>query len=512
MPGRGPLDGDPEVDKLIELWSLGVLAAKTLREIAAAAMLVAPRPAMGELASLSPGHEHRDLTRKLGVGQNNIPKPCMVTLPLKVENTKPEQTIDAPYPILFPHELLANMYLEHREEFDKYCLGDMALADFWSCFNESDPRLAGHPLCSVPDYQNKVVPLRLHGDGVPVAKRRGRSLDVMSLSSMTGFRGGSTWDSKWLVFAMVDGAKVKANSRGRSTMSEVWPVLVWCFQVLLSGVWPSKDWLRRPFEGWRWDRRGLPFAGGFRFAVFQIAADLDYLCNYLGLQHFGNAMAPCFLCHGNRTTRPISDLRITAAWRDCLVDRAAWFLADKSPIFSDPRVGINVFHVQFDIMHLMDLGICQHIGASVIYLLISDCNLRGSFDTKAGLVWNRMKRAYVELGTPVGERLPESLYSRMFEVSGRTRSPKDFPQLHCKAAMARHAMPALRLVVRELLDWAPDAMQSSADMSVLGIYRQSWKTYPCSTIAVSPTTSSFGTQRLLSCTSVCWKWVRTTRH
>ena len=42
----GPLDGDPEVDKLVELWSLGVITAKTVHEIAAAAVLVAPRPAM----------------------------------------------------------------------------------------------------------------------------------------------------------------------------------------------------------------------------------------------------------------------------------------------------------------------------------------------------------------------------------------------------------------------------------------------------------------------------------
>ena len=63
----GHLDGDPEVDVLIEFWSLGVISAKTLQAIAAVAVLVAPSPAMNELASLSNVHLHRDLTRKLVV-------------------------------------------------------------------------------------------------------------------------------------------------------------------------------------------------------------------------------------------------------------------------------------------------------------------------------------------------------------------------------------------------------------------------------------------------------------
>ena len=48
----------------------------------------------------------------------------------------------------------------------------------------SRTRLAGHPLCFIPDYKNKVVPLRLHGDGMPAA--RGDSLDVLSLGSVVG--------------------------------------------------------------------------------------------------------------------------------------------------------------------------------------------------------------------------------------------------------------------------------------------------------------------------------------
>eukprot|EP00974_Lingulodinium_polyedra_P094762 9184785-Lingulodinium_polyedra.AAC.1 len=108
---------------------------------------------------------------------------------------------------------------------------------------------------------------------------------------------------------MVDGAKLKQREHGASTMDRVWAIIQWCFRVLLSGRWPAVDWERKPFTGWRWERRGQSLAGNYRFAVFEIACDLDYACNYLSLQHFGHGTHPCFRCRGNRTTLPISDLR-----------------------------------------------------------------------------------------------------------------------------------------------------------------------------------------------------------
>ena len=50
--GTGPLDGDAEVDVLLELWSLGLMSALLLQTIAQAACLVAPRPAMKRLSHI----------------------------------------------------------------------------------------------------------------------------------------------------------------------------------------------------------------------------------------------------------------------------------------------------------------------------------------------------------------------------------------------------------------------------------------------------------------------------
>ena len=64
--GTGPLDGDAEVDVLLELWSLGLMSALILQTIANAACKVAPRPAMERLSHIGAagnvrGNAHRDL-------------------------------------------------------------------------------------------------------------------------------------------------------------------------------------------------------------------------------------------------------------------------------------------------------------------------------------------------------------------------------------------------------------------------------------------------------------------
>ena len=53
----------------------------------------------------------------------------------------------------------------------------------------------------------------------------------------------------------------------------------------------------------------------------------------------------------------------------------------------------------------------------------------------------------------------------MFEGCKRTSKG---PQLVSKAAVARHTMPALRMMMQDLLDWAPDSMESPEDIKVCG--------------------------------------------
>ena len=105
--------------------------------------------------------------------------------------------------------------------------------------------------------------------------------------------------------------KPKAEDPATSTMHKIWQILLWSFGCLVKGVWPYADWAGRLFtEDYLPEaakNAGLPLCGGYRFAVWQLSADLDYLSNFLELRHF-NSLTPCAshvgvtaaLCRGQR--------------------------------------------------------------------------------------------------------------------------------------------------------------------------------------------------------------------
>ena len=99
-----------------------------------------------KLVSLSSGQFHCDLIRKLGLGSNVKTKPFLVVLPFR-DRLRMKPSIHVP-----THEFLASTFASG--EFRKY---------FSHHVGQSNACLAGHPLCSIPDYKHKVVPLRLHG-------------------------------------------------------------------------------------------------------------------------------------------------------------------------------------------------------------------------------------------------------------------------------------------------------------------------------------------------------------
>ena len=161
---------------------------------------------------------------------------------------------------------------------------------------------------------------------------------------------------------------------------------MWELEVLTKGEWPSHDWDNHRLTGWRWDRRGQRLCGKYHFPTFMLACDLDYSCNYLDLQHFNDAVQPCFRCRCNRTTSPHTDLRPNANWRGLQITMLMWFFTEKHILFSNSRVGLNLFHVTLDTLHMMDLGIDQDIAASIILLLIWEIGLPGNFDERSHAV------------------------------------------------------------------------------------------------------------------------------
>ena len=98
------------------------------------------------------------------------------------------------------------------------------------------------------------------------------------------------------------------------------------------------------------------------------------------------------------------------------------------------------------------LGIIQHICGSIIYLLVFDTGLPGHCQTMAETIWQQLVAAYEALGTAAGERLPHAVFWAIFEKS-RSAWPNAFPELHSKADVGRHAVPAVKVVTQQLEEW-----------------------------------------------------------
>ena len=78
----------------------------------------------------------------------------------------------------------------------------------------------------------------------------------------------------------------------------------------------------------------------------------------------------------------------------------------------------------------------------------------GSANEKLEIVWGHLTAAYDALGTKSGERLPLVNFWATFE-GRKTVDPSDFPELHAKAAVSRHCVPALDYMARHMVSWAP---------------------------------------------------------
>ena len=155
------------------------------------------------------------------------------------------------------------------------------------------------------------------------------------------------------------------------TDKEVWKVLLWSFESLLRGTWPDKDPWNNPWDEtqqWRRDKANARIMGRYFAALAQAGADLDYCCNVWKLRHF-NVGPCCFLCGADHESRPWNDFRPGSEWMSTSMTLLEWYndLPDH-PLWT--AYGFTVFSVCLDIMHILDLGVAQHLCGSVLTHLV----------------------------------------------------------------------------------------------------------------------------------------------
>ena len=135
-----------------------------------------------------------------------------VEIPFKVTGPQ-ERTIG----LMLPHELFATMHPKYPHQFQQLMVpeGCEGLKAFWSKM-KGHPGMAHHPILGVPSFEERMVPINVHGDCVPItgigkvwsknllvlhwssALCKGNSKDMCLLIYTAA--GANKWKSFWLVY------------------------------------------------------------------------------------------------------------------------------------------------------------------------------------------------------------------------------------------------------------------------------------------------------------------------
>ena len=403
--------------ELLLQWSLGGLSAISVQSLASKAFsdgLV--HPDIARLAALgnsgqAPQNCQRDLLRWLGKHMGALPPPVQMKLPLK---TSPEeesvQVVELP--LLPLHRMMAYMWEHWQSEFQLRLVGeDGAVEAFWNNISPQDPRWATwHPfLQKRAGYKQKCLPLALHGDGVPVFRKK--SLNVVSVNSLLGT--GSSLDTKLLLASYWDALRNRSPALPQEDTEQVlWDYIVWDLKAVWEGVHPASDPHGNPWPvGSQEAQFALqPLCGGFLGIPWLFRADLDYVAKVLGLGHWGREH-PCIFCKAGRTQCLFTDFRPEAEWR-----RAVWGGQEWRDAHPDCHkllrfLGCSIHTVHCDVLHTVSLGVTYHVVANVLYLLIWEGQWPSRTPLKERLraVWTEIKEFYSLARAPV--RLTKLLFS-----------------------------------------------------------------------------------------------------
>ena len=378
--------------ELLNLWSWGTMSAPLVQRLASAAAEDGlSHPQITKMAKIGgagqyAGNMHRDL---LAIASEHATLHASIaTIPLRLK-VKQNLSKEVPINFLLPHKLFANLFHSLQPSFISYVLGGSQAnpEKFWADM-QNHPVVLARPQLQDPQAWKKMVPIAIHGDGVNYMARiaGAKSLDVLSWTSL--LTKDSTKVSTFLMFVIVK-TIVKDSGVGQ-TWAKAWRILIWSLDALAAGKWPLLDWDNKPFpeESVDFLKRGSPLADGYSAFVFVVRSDIEFMANHFGLNSPASNN-PCALCQADRAmeSRPWTDCRSTAAWRETIWEPTAWAEAHPQchPLFR--RAGSGIDLVYPDLMHCKHLGVDQVLLGSVLTWLVRHY-LKGTVAQNLAMVWS----------------------------------------------------------------------------------------------------------------------------
>ncbi|CAE7229569.1 unnamed protein product [Symbiodinium sp. CCMP2456] len=245
------------------------------------------------------------------------------------------------------------------------------LENFWSAV-DGHPSLTHH-IRSKPGYKRTLVPLGLHGDGVPLTGRGKvwqQGFTNFSFFSLVG--QGNTGELLFYIWGLFEKLKYLEHE-ANSTLTRAFAILRWSFQALFEGVWPSRNHLGElfPANSQAGKKAGQRLAGPYSAVFFALLGDLDFYAGTMGLPRSSLASGPCWLCRCQKWgAQSWQNFRRDAPWIQTMWSAQAWKnWAGKSPCELFRLDWFSALNIAPDYMHNKYLGGDQFFYASILYLL-----------------------------------------------------------------------------------------------------------------------------------------------
>ena len=285
------------------------------------------------------------------------------------------------------------------------------LLDFWTgLHNSEEGRRLWHEHKQLrgkdPRDLTHTLPLVLHEDAGPYSK--GHSMVEVSFSSLTG--KGTDLQTKFLSFAHL---KLTNAELDASNPNRAWHRFIDSLTLLADGVHPPGSTLEgQPLvvdaSGVRWD--GIALFG---------KADGDQLFAW-GVTSWHGSDEVCGYCLGNRSSRPYTDLRMTATSRTTESTSTESFLSrmrrPHHPLVS--AIFVTFWFFRADILHLWDCkGVWPLLLGSVLWLLVHKEHRLGASQAARLQIMNTKKNNFYT-AFAVQNRMPALKLSNLMDAQG----------------------------------------------------------------------------------------------
>ena len=267
-----------------------------------------------------------------------------------------------PMHMILPHELLSAVYHNYPMMFQDMVYGSEATCvKFWNSVKGGE-HFRNHPVRFRADHQTNCIPLRFHGDGTPVVglgKSWGKVMDCFSLSSI--LVTGPTGLFYWLIYCIHQALLSKVS--GHKSMAAFFKEFRWSMWWIWLGIHPT--------EKSNGQKIVSKLAGTKLYScLWLLSSDCEHNTSCYGQPNV-NSNKPCMLCPVNASDLPWWDFRINAEWISKIYTLLQWQMENLDECILFSVIGVSVYSLYPDWMHVKHLGVDKILLGSVLWILIN---------------------------------------------------------------------------------------------------------------------------------------------